>query len=74
MDQVSLGELRAGFREAFEQWIERCNEFRPESMFAGAKVRAYQGGGVYEGVYALELRNGQRFKFRVEDMPVFRLA
>jgi hypothetical protein len=71
-DCKKLGYLRSEFAFAIEEWIKAC---KPGNMLLGATIRPYPSGGkVYEGMYAIELRDGTKYRFKIEDMPVFHLA
>ncbi len=69
-----LEKLRHEMVQVLQQWIEVSTETPLANLFYGAKIHPYRAGGVYNGMYALELHDGRMFRFKLEEMPVFHLA
>lgn len=68
-----LEKLRSEMAQVLQQWIDHSTETPLANLFYGATIRPYRAGGVYSGMYALELKDGRKFRFKFEPMPVFHL-
>ena len=73
-DWEVLEKLRAVMDQVLQQWINVSTETPLTNLFYGATIRPYRAGGVYSGMYALELHDGRKFRFKLEEMPKFHLA